>query len=258
MLTPSMPYALLMLLLLAALAACTGEANPDAAPPAPEAAPAAPPDGVLPPDARPPEADPALGAAADSVTVVFFGDSLTAGYGLSDPLAQAYPALLAARLRAEGLPARVVNAGNSGETSAGGLRRIDWTVRRTPPDVFVLALGSNDGLRGLPPEQMEQNLAGILERVRAARPEARLVVLGAESLPNYGPDFTGRFREVFPRLAARYDALFVPFLLEGVAGVEALNQPDGVHPTAEGHRRMAEVVWPSVAQAVRERTNARV
>ena len=200
-------------------------------------------------------------AATDStVTVVFFGDSLTAGYGLADPDADAYPALVGARLDAAGIPATVVNAGSSGETTAGGLRRVDWILDRTPPDVFVLALGGNDGLRGTDVDAMEANLDGILEKVREAAPEARLVVAGIEALPNYGAGYTERFRAVFPAVAARHDAALVPFLLDGVAGVAALNQPDGVHPTAEGQRRLAATVAPTVLaeaqQAARDKVRA--
>ena len=189
-------------------------------------------------------------AATDStVTVVFFGDSLTAGYGLDDPDADAYPALVGAALDAAGVPATVVNAGNSGETTAGGLRRIDWILGRTTPDVFVLALGGNDALRGTSVDAMEANLDGILEKVADAAPDARLVVAGMEGLPNYGAGYTDRFRAVFPAVAERHGAALVPFLLDGVAGIAALNQPDGVHPTPEGQRLIAETVTPAVLDA---------
>lgn len=189
-------------------------------------------------------------AATDStVTVVFFGDSLTAGYGLADPDADAYPALVEAELDAAGLPVTVLNAGNSGETTAGGLRRVDWILGRHTPDVFVLALGGNDGLRNTDVASMEANLDGILEKVRDAAPDARLVVAGMEALPNFGAAYTESFRAVFPAVAARHDAALVPFLLDGVAGVAALNQPDGVHPTPEGQRRLAANVAPTVLEA---------
>lgn len=173
--------------------------------------------------------------------VVFFGDSLTAGYGL-DP-EEAYPAVLATRMREAGLTLDVVNAGLSGDTTAAGLRRTAWVLRR-PIAVFVLALGGNDGLRGIPPHETERNLQAIIDAVRQAQPHARLVLAGMQSPPNMGPDFTTAFRDIFPRLAQKNAVPFVPFLLAGVAGVPELNQPDGIHPTAEGQRRIAEIVWP--------------
>lgn len=192
-------------------------------------------------------------AESDSVVVVFFGDSLTAGYGLANPGREAYPALVGDSLAALGVPARVVNAGSSGETSAGGLRRVDWVLSRTTPDVFVLALGANDGLRGQSVEAMQQNLEAILAKVKAAAPRARLVVAGVEALPNYGADYTADFRAVFPRLASEAGADLIPFLLDGVAGIPRLNQGDGVHPTAAGAqilaRTVAEVVVPVVQSA---------
>ena len=191
-------------------------------------------------------------AAGDTVVVVFFGDSLTAGYGLQRPDRDGYPALLERAWRDEGLPVRVVNAGNSGETSAGGLRRASWVVGRTPPDVFVLALGANDGLRGTSVEAMRDNLAATLDVVREAAPDARLVVAGMEALPNYGESYTSAYREVFPAVADAADAARIPFLLDGVAGVARLNQADGVHPTAEGQRVIARTVGEVVTPIVRE------
>ncbi len=215
------------------------------APDAPIATPA--PTSAAPPRASAPTAE------SDSVVVVFFGDSLTAGYGLANPGAEAYPALIGDSLAALGVPARVVNAGNSGETSAGGLRRVDWVLSRTTPDVFVLALGANDGLRGQDVAAMEQNLTAILDKVKATAPRARLVVAGVEALPNYGVDYTAAFRAVFPRVAEQAGADLVPFLLDGVAGVASLNQGDQVHPTAAGARILARtvssVVIPVVQQA---------
>lgn len=186
----------------------------------------------------------------DTVTVLFFGDSLTAGYGLSDP-GLAYPALVGERIEAAGVPVEVVNAGVSGETSAGGRGRIDWALRQTTPDVFVLALGANDGLRGVDPATTRENLGAILDAVEREAPGARLVVAGMEALPNYGPDYTDRFRAVFPEVAEAHDAAFIPFLLDGVAGVTRLNQSDGVHPTAEGQRIIAETVAETVVPIAR-------
>ncbi len=180
--------------------------------------------------------------AADSRTIVFFGDSLTAGFGLSDPGTQAYPALLQEKIAADHLAWRVVNAGLSGETSAGGLRRVDWLLRQ-PVDVFVLALGANDGLRGIAPEVTRANLQQIFERVRAKNPRAKLVLAGMQMPPSMGPDFARDFQAIFPAVAEKNQAAFIPFLLEGVGGSARLNQPDRIHPTAEGHEVIAATVW---------------
>lgn len=204
--------------------------------------------------ATPPAASPAARteAASDSVVVLFFGDSLTAGYGLANPGREAYPALVGEQLAAAGLPARVVNAGESGETSAGGLRRVDWVLSRTTPDVFVLALGANDGLRGQPVEAMEANLTAILDKVKATAPNARLIVAGVATLPNYGEAYGEGFRAVFPRVAQQAGATLIPFLLDGVAGDRSLNQADQVHPTAAGARIIARTVGRVVVPVVRE------
>jgi acyl-CoA thioesterase-1 len=175
-------------------------------------------------------------------TLVFFGDSLTAGYGLADPAAEAYPALIQARIRAAGLPWRVVNAGLSGETTAGGLRRIDWTLR-TPPDLFVLALGANDGLRGISPALMRSNLEEIIERVRRRQPAARIVLAGMQMPPELGPEHAAAFGRVFPEVAKKTGVTLIPFLLEGVGGVAELNQGDRIHPNPAGHAIMADTVW---------------
>lgn len=194
-------------------------------------------------------------AAEPARAVVFFGDSLSAGYGL-DP-EEAYPALLGERLREAGLTFDVVNAGVSGETTAAGLRRSAWILRR-PVAVFVLALGGNDGLRGIPVDETERNLQAIIDTVRRTQPEARIILAGMQAPPNMGPDFTGAFRAIYPRLVERNPDLagFVPFLLEGVAGVPELNQADGIHPTAEGQRRIADLVWPVLAPAARAAAGA--
>lgn len=181
--------------------------------------------------------------AAPEHTIVCFGDSVTAGLGLSDPTTEAYPALLQARLRADGLRWRVVNAGLSGETSSGGLRRIDW-ILRSPLDVFVLALGANDGLRGINPAVTRANLDQILQRVRAKYPAARLVVAGLLLPPEFGPEYTREFGEIFPALAKKHGAALLPFLLEGVGGNPDLNQNDRIHPNAAGQAAIAENLWP--------------
>lgn len=172
--------------------------------------------------------------------VLFIGTSLTAGYGLTEELA--YPALIQAKLDSAGLAYRVVNGGVSGETSAGGLARIDWLLRQ-PVAVLVLELGANDGLRGLDVEAMRGNLQEIVDRTLEAYPDARIVIAGMEAPPNLGQRYTDAFRQTFVDLASANDAAFIPFLLEGVAAVPELNQSDGIHPTAEGHEIIAETVW---------------
>lgn len=180
--------------------------------------------------------------ARDVHTLVFFGDSLTAGYGLDNPAAEAYPALIQQKVDAEHLPWRIVNAGLSGETTAGGLRRVDWILRQ-PVDIFVLALGANDGLRGIDPDVTRDNLKQIVDRVRARHPRARIVVAGMQMPAAMGEEFSLRYRNVFPTVAKNANATLLPFLLEGIAGKPDLNQPDGIHPTAAGHRLLAENVW---------------
>ena len=180
--------------------------------------------------------------AAEPKGVMFFGDSLTAGYGLEDPEAEAFPALIRGKIEAAHLPWRVVSAGLSGETSAGGLRRIAW-VLRGPVDLFVLELGANDGLRGLPVAEMRDNLQKIIDRVRAAYPAAGIVIAGMRMPRNMGDDYGKAFAEVYPALAEKNGEALIPFLLAGVGGVPKMNQGDGMHPTALGHVRVAENVW---------------
>ncbi len=180
--------------------------------------------------------------AAEPRTIVFFGDSLTAGYGLDDPGTQAYPALIQEKINGAGLAWRVVNAGLSGETTAGGLRRIDWILRQ-PVDLFVLALGANDGLRGISPAVSRANLQQIIERVRAKNPATTIVVAGMQMPPGMGADFVQEYQAIFPAVAEKNHATFLPFLLEGVGGSARLNQADRIHPTAEGHAMIAENVW---------------
>lgn len=178
-------------------------------------------------------------------TIVFFGDSLTAGYGLADPSTQSFPARIQQKIDSEHLPWRVVNAGLSGETSAGGLRRVDWVLRQEA-DVFVLELGGNDGLRGIAPEVTRANLQAIIGRVRSAQPKARVVLAGMRMPASMGPDYAEAFRSIYPDLARRNGLILVPFLLEGVAGRQDLNQPDGIHPTADGDLIVAELLWKSL------------
>lgn len=183
----------------------------------------------------------AWGAPDARRTILIFGDSLASGYGTSR--AAAFPAVLQSRIDSLGYDFEVVNAGLSGETSAAGLRRVDWVLQRHV-DVFVLELGGNDGLRGLPGDHTEVTLQQILDRVKAKYPDAALVIAGMQIPPNLGPEYTANFRAMYPRLAEANDAVLIPFLLEGVAAVPELMLPDGIHPTAEGHRKVADVVWP--------------
>lgn len=185
------------------------------------------------------------GAAAEPKTLLFFGDSLTAGYGLEDPATTAFPAVIQKKIDDAGLPWRVVNAGLSGETSAGGLRRVDWVLRQ-PVDIFVLALGGNDGLRGLPSDATRANLQAIIDRVRARNPATRIVLAGILAPPNMGAEFTRAFAAIFPELAERNHVGLIPFLLEGVAGRPEFDQPDGIHPNVRGHAIVAETVWKAL------------
>lgn len=174
-------------------------------------------------------------------TILFFGNSLTAGYGLEDP-SLAFPGLIQKRIDSLGLPYSVVNAGVSGETTASGKGRIGWVMRQ-PVAVFVLELGANDGLRGIPLQETRSNLQAIIDTVRASNPEVRIVLAGMESPPNMGKSFTDGFRKIFPEVAKKNGIALIPFLLEGVAGESALNQSDGIHPTAQGHRILMENTW---------------
>jgi acyl-CoA thioesterase I len=187
----------------------------------------------------------AAAARTPAPTVLFLGDSLTAGLGLSEE--EAYPARIAAALEARGIAARVVNAGVSGDTTAGGLSRLGWLLRQRPA-VVVVALGANDGLRGLPVEQTEANLRRIIEECRRQR--ARVLLAGMRLPPNYGADYVRRFEAIFPRLARELDVPLEPFLLEGVAADPTLNQADGLHPNAEGQRRVAEHLLPYLLEVL--------
>jgi acyl-CoA thioesterase-1 len=220
------------LLLAAAFPACRGGA-PAPSPPASAAAAASAAPAVA--------ATPA--AADDRPVVLFVGTSLTAGLGV-DP-DQAYPALVQEKIDAAGLRYRVVNAGVSGETSAGARRRIDWLLRQ-PVAVLVLETGANDGLRGQDPEATRANIQAVLAAARARQPPPKLALVAMEALPNYGPDYGRRFRAIYAELARKNGATLVPFLLAEVAGNPALNQPDGIHPTPEGQRRVAETVWKAL------------
>ena len=187
----------------------------------------------------PPKAMPSA-VESSRPTILFLGTSLTAGLGV-DP-GQAYPALIQQKIDSVGLDYRVVNAGVSGETSAGALRRIDWLFRQ-PVAVLVVETGANDGLRGLSPDALRANIQAIFDRAKRLDPRPRLMLLGMRVPPNYGRVYSQQFEDVYRELARANDAALVPFLLEGVGGIPSLNQPDGVHPTAAGQRKMAETVW---------------
>ena len=177
--------------------------------------------------------------------ILFFGDSLTAGYGLLNVSLESLPALIQAKILAEKLPYQVINAGVSGETSVGGLARIDLLLNKSV-DVFVLELGANDILRGIPPQTTASNLQAIIDKVKAHHPQAKMVLLGME-LPQWIPGaFAGAFRAVFKQVAQHNQMAFVPFLLDGVAGIAHLNLHDGLHPTAAGYQIIANKVWPVI------------
>jgi acyl-CoA thioesterase-1 len=175
--------------------------------------------------------------------ILFYGDSLTAGYGLSTE--EAFPALVGQKLNEKGKACKVINAGLSGETSAGGLSRLDWVLRQ-PIDIFVLELGPNDGLRGLPLEQTKKNLQAIIDKVKAKYPKTKIVIAGMLVPPNMGTDYTTQFKKIFPELAKKNNAALIPFLLQGVAGDEKLNLGDGIHPNPEGHKIVAQNVFKVV------------
>ncbi len=215
--------------------------------PGPSSAPASPPaaaGAAAPADATP--------AADTRPAVVFLGDSLTAGLGLDTP--QSFPSLIQQRLDERGFGFTVVNAGVSGDTSAGGLRRLEWALEGNPR-VLVVALGGNDALRGLPPEELEKNLGAIIER--GQRDGLAVILAGMEAPPNNGPDYTARFRRVYRDLAESHDVVLIPFLLEGVAGEAAFNQADGIHPNPEGARLVAETVWRALEPVLKSAAGTR-
>ncbi len=172
--------------------------------------------------------------------ILFFGDSLTAGYGIE--LEEAFPALIQKRLDSIGYSFTVINSGLSGETTAGGLNRINWVLNQKV-DVFILELGANDGLRGIPLDQTRKNLQSIIDAVRDKNPNAKIILAGMQIPPNMGPEYTGEFRKIFPELSEQNEIPLIPFLLDGVAGIPNLNLEDGIHPTPEGHKIVTENVW---------------
>lgn len=220
------------LVALAVFAACSDE--PSAPPALPGEAPAA--------EATDEVAAP-LAIPEDAPRVLVLGDSIAAGLHLS--IDQAFPAELQRLLVERGAPFHLTNAGVSGDTSAGGLARVDW-VLRSEPDVVVVELGANDGLRGQPPEAIEENLRGVVAKLREGG--ARVLLLGLRMPPSLGPDYAAEFDAVYPRVAEALEVPFVPFFMEGVAGVDALNLGDGIHPTPEGHRILASNVAPALEE----------
>jgi acyl-CoA thioesterase-1 len=194
----------------------------------------------------------ASASADERPVVLFLGTSLTAGLGVSED--DAYPAVLQQKLDSAGFGLRVVNAGVSGETSAGGLRRLDRLLD-LPVRILVLELGANDGLRGLQVGPMRENLQAIVDRTRETYPATEVVLAGMQAPPNLGDRYTAAFREVFADLARENDAHLIPFLLEGVGGIPELNQDDQIHPTVRGHQVIADNVWPVLVAAVREATH---
>jgi acyl-CoA thioesterase I len=188
-------------------------------------------------------------AATSTKTLVFLGDSLTAGLGVQP--SEAFPALIAEKIRATGLSFEIQNAGLSGDTSAGALRRIDWLLQR-PIDVLVIELGGNDGLRGLPVRSLKANLQAIIDKAKAKNPALKVVIAGMQIPPNLGADYSADFQRVYAELARENNAVLIPFLLAGVGGHRDLNQPDLIHPTAAGHRIVADLVWRTLEPILRK------
>lgn len=187
------------------------------------------------------ETEPATVEETNEPVILFFGNSLTAGYGL-DP-SEAFSSVIERKLDSLGLTYQVVNAGLSGETTASGNTRLDWVLERQPVDVFVLELGANDGLRGISPEETRSNLNAMIDKVQETYPQAQIVLSGMMVPPNMGPEYSDEFQKIFPEVAENQEIALIPFLLEDVAGEPELNLPDGIHPTAEGHQIVAENVW---------------
>ncbi|HTR28376.1 MAG TPA: arylesterase [Puia sp.] len=176
-------------------------------------------------------------------SILFFGNSLTAGYGLNPE--ESFPTLIGRRLDSLHLPYKAINAGVSGETSAGGLTRINWVLRQ-PVDIFVLELGGNDGLRGIPVNSTRDNLQSIIDTVHHRYPACRIILAGMRVPPNLGSVYTTSFHEIFAELAKKNNTALIPFLLEGVGGDPSLNQPDGIHPNTKGEKIVTETVWKAL------------
>jgi acyl-CoA thioesterase-1 len=190
----------------------------------------------------------ATGATPQPRVILFLGDSITAGYGLEP--SQAFPALIQQKINANGWNFKAVNAGQSGDTSAGALDRLDWLLKNRVA-VLVLELGGNDGLRGLPVESTRKNLQAIIDRTKAKYPEAKVIIAGMKVPPNMGRDYGEKFEAIFIDLAKRNKAPLIPFVLDGVGGVPGLNLPDGIHPTAKGQQMVAATVWKTLEPVLR-------
>jgi acyl-CoA thioesterase I len=182
-------------------------------------------------------------------TILFFGDSITAGYGLEDSK-DAFPSIIQSKIDSLGLAYEVINSGVSGETTAGGKSRIAWVLNQDI-DIFILELGANDGLRGVPLSETRANLQDIIDAVRDANPETTIILAGMELPPNMGQEYTSEFRSIYADLAKKNDLKFIPFILKGVGGVPELNQSDGIHPTAEGHKIIARTVWEVLKEVLK-------
>ena len=182
-------------------------------------------------------------------TILFFGNSLTAGYGIDQE--DAFAGLTQDRIDSLGLNYRVINGGLSGETTAGGLSRLDWFLEDEPA-IFVLELGGNDGLRGILPAESKRNLIGIIDKVHAKYPETKIILAGMQIPPNMGQEYTEEFKSIYPEVAAEKNVTLIPFLLENVGGIPELNLPDGIHPTEEGHKIVFETIWPYIKQEVNQ------
>lgn len=177
----------------------------------------------------------------DRKVILIFGNSLTAGYGVDSE--ESFPALIQARIDSLGLPYEVINAGVSGETTATGLNRIDWVLEKQPVDIFILELGANDGLRGLPPDQTKENLKEIIIKVSEASPQADIILAGMMVPPSMGPEYGAAYNRIYPEIAAETDVALIPFLLDNVGGIDSLNQADGIHPNPAGNKIVRENVW---------------
>jgi acyl-CoA thioesterase I len=194
-----------------------------------------------------PQENSTSGSEAEAKTILFFGNSLTAGYGLET--AQAFPALIQHKLDSMKLPYKVMNAGLSGETTSAGNTRLDWMLNQKI-DILVIELGGNDGLRGIDPALTHKNLQSMIDKAKAKYPTIKIVLAGMEAPPNMGAEFTDSFRKIYKELADKNKIYLIPFLLEGVGGNPKLNLPDGIHPTVEGHKIVAETVWKTLKEIV--------
>ncbi|OOG75238.1 arylesterase [Algoriphagus sp. A40] len=185
--------------------------------------------------------------ASNEKTILFFGNSLTAGYGIDQD--DAFAGLTQDRIDSLGMDFRVINGGLSGETTAGGLSRLDWFLE-DEPYIFILELGGNDGLRGIQLSETKSNLLAIIDKVRSKYPDTKIILAGMQIPPNMGLEYTDEFKAIYPDVAAEKNVTLIPFLLEGVAGNPELNLPDGIHPTEEGHKIVMETVWPFIKKLI--------